>query len=114
MAATLRAHNAATWHEVRRKAAAARLPSDFSVLAVDKHAEAAVLATLRASGGVRYVRPQHRIRDGLAGAIVPEAVGSAVPSERKSTRPSARMGAYALWAKGYTGAHIKVAIFDTG
>ncbi len=105
----------ATWHEVERNAAIKH--SDFSVVRILPTLQADAVRALRANPMVRYVAAQHRIREGLNGATPPdfyEGPDVSAQTEKAPTVVSTKLGAYAQWSKGYTGAGVKVVVFDTG
>ena len=97
-------------HTVFEYVSRPNIPCDFpSDLAVVSLSDADV-AVLNASPRIKHASPNKRI----LGTTSASAVSSASHTRRLLQDTAATLQAGVLWDKGYTGAGVRVAIFDTG
>lgn len=101
------------WDEIPRSNEAYELPSDFVLLRTN---ESRVIEALKSDRSVRSVTPHLVLRgeEVLKGAATPNAQQQQPPSPQPNFPVASRLHAPWLWTKGFTGAHVRVAVFDTG
>ncbi|XP_021903134.1 subtilisin-like protease SBT6.1 [Carica papaya] len=129
------------WEWIARQNPAAKYPTDFGLVSIEESVKEGVIREIRSLGFVKDVNVDSRYTRGvLGGAFVDgkkrpgkiftsmsfneeEHYAAATSNSTinwgrqllmQKTQVTSLFGADVLWAKGYTGAKVKMAIFDTG